>query len=115
MANDATLELLARADTAMRLLLDEDAHCDHSVGICWCDYTHLRGAMREALGQTPDGQPGESGYHSFQIVVVDGRMHLYTKAGDLLARSDEIVPAGTVDALLQSLRTYMTWCNEVET
>lgn len=53
---DALRELLAKADKEM-LLIDGDAYCDHSVGICWCSWIDLREDMRSALSALP----GEKG------------------------------------------------------
>lgn len=35
----------------MKLMLKEDGGCDHSVGICWCDYTKKLERAEEALSQ----------------------------------------------------------------
>ena len=42
----AALEL---ADSELRLFIDADAVCDHSVNICWCTYNRMREQMRAAL------------------------------------------------------------------
>lgn len=44
----ACARALVHADEEMKYF-DEDAVCDHSVGVCWCDYLYTRDAMQSAL------------------------------------------------------------------
>lgn len=43
------LKALKAADETMTDEFDGDAHCDHSVGICWCAYHSVRHMMKEAI------------------------------------------------------------------
>lgn len=47
---------LVAADEEMKYF-DEDAACDHSVGICWCKYLRVREQMRAALSSAPEPLP----------------------------------------------------------
>lgn len=47
-------ELILKALKAMDEILieydmDKEAVCDHSVGICWCDYLEKRETIKEAI------------------------------------------------------------------
>lgn len=42
---------LETADAELRLFLDADMTCDHSVGICACTYNRMREQMRSALAR----------------------------------------------------------------
>jgi len=47
--NQRLREALEHADSELRLFMDAEAVCDHSVNICWCTYNRMREQMRTAL------------------------------------------------------------------
>jgi len=48
--NEALRAALRCADEEMKAI-DDDAVCDHEVGICWCTWIDAREVMRDALAQ----------------------------------------------------------------
>lgn len=52
---------------------DADAVCDHSVGVCWCDYHRLRTELREQL-RAHEGLHAYFDYASGRIVPSNARI-----------------------------------------
>jgi uncharacterized protein YigA (DUF484 family) len=53
---DAATDALRQADTVMAYFKDE-AVCDHSVNICWCEFNRAREATRAALSLVKEPRP----------------------------------------------------------
>lgn len=56
-------EALRAIDNELSEYIDQDAFCDHSVGICWCSYLRAREKMREALAalEASKGEVSDAG------------------------------------------------------
>ncbi len=51
MSKQDLIEAAAKYAELAHGILADDAVCDHSVGICWCDYQRSLGDLYDALAQ----------------------------------------------------------------
>ncbi len=59
--------LLREADKEFELCgVDQDAHCEHDVGVCSCSYRNMRTRMRQALVSEKGGRKA----HAFANLMV---------------------------------------------